>query len=122
MNELRPVEQALAAVVLSAIAKSMGFTNPKVVSVERKSDKDYDVKIECTSDLCSFGMWLPLGAIRELVAWTESDVARMTDYPEMAMEGDWSGVRDSSADKIWAIFNEHVVEEALRRSLTGKHL
>jgi hypothetical protein len=117
MNQLRPVEQALVNAVLAALTKSMGFTNAKIVSIERKSDKDYDVKFEGTSDFANFAMWLPLGAIRELVQWTSPNVARMSDYPEMVMEGDWSGIRDSSSEKIWAIFNEHVIEESLRRGL-----
>jgi len=54
--------------------------------------------------------WLPLGFIRQLVPWTSFDVAFMTDYPEMAAEGDWSGVRDSSEEKIWAIFNKYAPE------------
>ena len=85
----------------------MGMTNAKVTSVERKSDRDYDVSVICTSDLAGFTLWLPLGAVRELTLWTGHEIASMTDYPEMA-EGDWSGVRDSSSETIWKIFNKHV--------------
>jgi len=105
---LRPAERLLVDRIFVDLANSMGMTNPKVVSIERKSNRDFDVKIECTSDLCTFGMWLPLGAIRSLTVWADPKIANMTDHPEMAMEGDWSGVRDSSADAIWAIFTQHI--------------
>lgn len=120
MNNIRPVEQALADRVIAATAKNMGFTGTKIVSVERKSDKDFDVKIECSCDICKFGLWLPLAAIRELTMWTSPGIAAMTDYPDMTASGDWSGVRDTNEDALWAIFNEHVIEETLRRSLTRK--
>ncbi len=32
----------------------------------------------------------------------------MTDYPDMARSGDWSGVRDSSEAAIWRIFRRFV--------------
>lgn len=113
MNELRPVEKALADKVIAALAKSMGFGDSKIETVERKSDRDFDVKIECSSNVCKFGIWLPLGAIRELTPWISPAIANMTDHPEMVMEGDWSGVRDTSTDKIWAIFVQHVPKVAL---------
>lgn len=113
MKELRPVELALAEKVIAALAKNMGFSGSKIESVERKSERDFDVKIECTCDICKFGIWLPLGAIRELTPWTSPAIARMTDHPEMAMDGDWSGVRDTNTDKIWAIFTKHVPKVAL---------
>ena len=54
-----------------------------------------------------FSACLVLSCIRELFNWTK--FADMTDYPEMVREGDWSGVRDTSWDKLWRIFNETVL-------------
>ena len=105
---LRPAERLIVDRIFVDLAANMGMTNAKVVGIERKSNRDFDVKVDCDSDFCKFGMWLPLGAIRSLTVWTDPKIARMTDHPEMAMEGDWSGVRDSSSEAIWAIFTEHV--------------
>ena len=58
----------------------------------------------------AFTAWLPLMAIRELVNWTSREVAQNTDYPEMCMTGDWSGMRDSSNEKVWAVFKKFAVE------------
>lgn len=112
-TELRPVEKPLVERIFADLAKTMGMTNAKIVTINRKSDADFDVRIECTSDLCAFGMWLPLGAIRSLTQWPSREIANMTDHPEMTMEGDWSGVRDTSTDKIWAIFTQHVSKVSL---------
>ena len=54
-----------------------------------------------------FSACLVLSCIRELFNWTK--FAEMTDYPEMVREGDWSGVRDTSWEKLWRIFNEAVL-------------
>jgi hypothetical protein len=79
-------------------------------TVSRKSDREYDLHIEGSSQKmgCTFSAWLVLAAIRSLTLWTSWKVAEMTDYPEMAMEGDWSGVRDSNEESLWAIFNKFV--------------
>jgi hypothetical protein len=80
-------------------------------TVTQKSEREYDLHIEGRSQKmgCSFSAWLVLAAIRELTMWTSWKVAEMTDYPEMAMEGDWSGVRDTNEESLWAIFNKFVV-------------
>jgi hypothetical protein len=85
------------------------YVNWKVQEVERKSDREYDLRITGTQDGHNFAAWLPLASINYLVDWTNPRIAILTDYPEMAMSGDWSGVRDSSEEKIWKIFNTHVV-------------
>jgi hypothetical protein len=110
---LRPIEKLLLDRVFAALAKDMGMDNAKVVDSKRKSDRDFDVNVECTSDLCKFSLWLPKAAIRSLVDWTRPEVASMTDHPEMAMEGDWSGVRDTDEEKLWEIFRIHVSKVAL---------
>ena len=58
---------------------------------------------------CRFEAWLPLIAIRELTNWCSWEIAEMTDYPEMAHSGDWSGVRDTDRESILEIFNAHVL-------------
>ena len=45
--------------------------------------------------------WLPLAVIR-MSSWVR--LAQMSDYPHMVSLGDWSGIRDSSKPKIWAMF------------------
>ena len=79
-------------------------------SVERRSDREYDLGI--VYDDPEYGWecrgWLPLAAIAHFVAWTDKAVAQMTDYPEMVVAGDWSGIRDSSRESIWAIFERFV--------------
>jgi hypothetical protein len=76
------------------------------VVVERKSDRLFDLRLEGrTSDGVVFGAWLVLGMIGEL-PWTQKNIAEMTDYPSMCMRGDWSGVRDTDEDKLWAIFHK----------------
>jgi hypothetical protein len=95
-------------VVARLIAKC-GLTE---VKMERKSDREYDISLKgkYAPDApylagTAFSAWLPLLAIRELTAWTSESIASLTDYPDMVMEGDWSGVRDSSTETIWFIFD-----------------
>jgi len=81
------------------------------VKVSRRSDREYDLSLEGRygEDApymggVAFSAWLPLMAIRELTKWTSMEIASVTNYPDMAIEGDWSGVRDSDEDTIWFIF------------------
>ena len=87
-----------------------------VTKVFRKSAKEFDIEIEGEMpsslkgkrhEMFPFTAWLPLYAIRECLNWTNEEIAWMTDYPSMVMSGDWSGIRDSSHEKIWAIFDRH---------------
>lgn len=82
------------------------------LEVSRRSDREYDLTLEggYAPDALymagvAFSAWLPLMAIRELTQWPSESIASLTDYPEMVMEGDWSGVRDSSTETIWFIFD-----------------
>lgn len=84
----------------------------EVQKVERRSDREYDLSIEgrYADDApymagVAFSAWLPLMAIRELTNWPSEEIASLTDYPDMVMEGDWSGVRDSDSESIWFIFD-----------------
>jgi len=85
------------------------------LKVVRRSDRECDLSLEGRFGKdypylggVAFSAWLPLLAIRELTPWTSEAVASLTDHPNMAMEGDWSGVRDSDPDTIWFIFERFV--------------
>lgn len=77
------------------------------------TDEVADVVVEGTYDnngnTVHFGGWLPLLAVKHLLLWSARNVAEMTDYPEMAMDGDWSGVRDTSSEKIKAIYKKFII-------------
>lgn len=95
--------------VVNTIAKKQGW---KDIKIERRSEKMFDLTVEGFDPEmgCKFSAWLPLACIRYLTMWTSHKIAMHTDYPEMAIEGDWSGVRDSSTDSIWFIFDNFVLK------------
>lgn len=81
------------------------------LKVVRRSDREYDLSLEGRFGKdypylggVAFSAWLPLLYIRDMVPWASHEVAQMTDHPDMVMDGDWSGVRDSDPETIWAIF------------------
>lgn len=85
------------------------------IRASRRSDREYDLSVEgkYRKDApymagVAFSAWLPLLAIKELTEWPSESIASLTDYPDMVMEGDWSGVRDSDPDTIWFIFERFV--------------
>lgn len=87
----------------------------EVSNIERRSDREFDLKVEGKYGSnhpympgVSFSAWVVLAAIRELTNWTSREVAQYTKYPDMALEGDWSGVRDSDTDQLWNIFDRFV--------------
>lgn len=80
------------------------------LKIERRSEREYDLTLSGRMNGTLFSAWLPLLSIRETTDWTSREIARMTDYPSMVTEGDWSGVRDSDTDKIMAIFLKFVVQ------------
>lgn len=94
-----------------------------ITKVARKTAKAFDLVIEGEmpsllgkkDDGFPFSAWLPLYAIREYLNWTHAEIAEMTSYPQMAMDGDWSGVRDSSSTQIWAIFKQYGKDALLGR-------
>lgn len=110
-KEYMAVEAYLQAAAVNG--KKFSFGEPdltKPVVITRKSDRLYDLSIKYTDKSgMQHGAWLPLGAIREQTVWTSSEIANMTNHPTMTMTGDWSGVRDSDEDNIWAIFGLHVI-------------
>ena len=105
-NDDKAMERTLAILTLTDL-------DCEIEEVEQLSSIPYDISIKGTHDgymnEIRFSAWLPLLAIRELTDWCEPQVASMTDYPEMAMAGDWSGVRDTNRDSIWAIFDRFVM-------------
>lgn len=85
------------------------------IRVSRKSAREYDLAVEGRYGKdapymagVAFSAWLPLMSIRELTTWPSMEIASLTDHPEMVMEGDWSGVRDSSEGSIWFIFERFI--------------
>lgn len=92
------------------VAKTLGWQN---VQVERRSEKPFDVGIQGfdTRLNCQFSAWLPLASIKAFTPWTSERIAIHSNYPDMCMEGDWSGMRDSDDENIWFIFNNFVVKK-----------
>jgi hypothetical protein len=87
-----------------------------VNTIDRKSDREFDLVLngvylleaDPTRRLDFADYPLLLIAIEVLLDWTKSKVANMTDYPDMAKEGDWSGVRDTDINNLWLIFDEFI--------------
>lgn len=89
--------------------------NLEDLKVSRRSNREYDLNLEGRfgpdapyMSGVNFSAWLPLFAIRELTVWTKKEIAQYTNYPDMTMEGDWSGMRDSEPENIWLIFHKFV--------------
>lgn len=87
---------------VSAI-KSCGIDIKDISNIERRSDDEFDFGFSYVSpDGWNTSAWLPLAVIRS------SDwifLASFSDYPEMVLHGDWSGIRDSSKESIWEMFH-----------------
>lgn len=93
-------------ILLDKLSKQGNF---KITEVERRSNRPFDLGYKATaSEGWGISAWLPLAAISELLNWTKAEVANMTDYPDMARDGDWSGVRDTEDEKLWAIFDRFI--------------
>jgi hypothetical protein len=110
-GSVSPVEVA----AVESVARAMDATG--TVRVTRRSHHAFDFRINGTyrtehGNEFPFSAWFPLLAIRELTQWTK--LARESDYPQMVVEGDWSGIRDSGEAKIWAMFNSAVLAPRLR--------
>lgn len=89
------------------------FPKATIEKIERKSARAWDVRFEGIMPGAGFSYrftaWLPLAAIRELT-WTSRAIADECDYPMMAIDGDWSGIRDTNEEAIWRIFEKHVLK------------
>ncbi len=93
---------------------------PNVVTVSHvraRSEREFDIEFTGTArqsfydgEPVDFSAWFPLFLIREMTNWTE--LADMSDHPDMVAAGDWSGIRDSSKESIWKMF-DIVFEQAM---------
>lgn len=113
-KDLRHDERILLALVLAKSRRRI----TKLLMIARCSEKSFDVVIECRyksgDHEFDLGARLDLWAIQELTKWTTSELACMTDHPEMAMSGDFSALRDSTEAKRLAIFNRFVKPQIKR--------
>jgi hypothetical protein len=107
-------EWRLVEVYLKCLRRtSLDATQPVAVkvSVERRSDREFDLAVEGEIRGVGFRAWLVLGCIKTRLNWCLPEVANMTDYPDMTRYGDWSGVRDTDESKLWAIFDHFKLGE-----------
>lgn len=123
-NPLKPGEQ-LSHKEITLIHQLYPHHLVMLDNIERRSGREFDVKVsghyyadapkEYRRAGDKFGAWLPLAFIASH-NWTTAKIANMTDYPEMVRAGDWSGVRDSSTETIWQIFDYLRDPGAFRRA------
>ena len=93
--------------------KLLGIIDP-ITLYRSPTNQEFDLQVSYVDrSMIDAGVhttaWIPLAAIKRLICWTHESVARMTQYPQMTMDGDWSGVRDSNMNQIWMIFHKFVV-------------
>lgn len=103
--------KAANKLVEKVIERTQGYSVASVERGETSHPADINVTGHNGALGCMFDAWLPLLAIRELTNWCSPDIADMTDYPCMAAEGDWSGVRDTDRTRILEIFDAHVAPQ-----------
>lgn len=84
--------------------KSLNIDLMTIGSLKRRSEKEYDFSFSYRDPETGWDTtaWLPLAVIQDS-KWTY--LAHMSDYPEMVLDGDWSGIRDSSKEAIWKMFD-----------------
>ncbi len=90
------------------------------LSLERGSDNEWDFSVSGTqvfrvnpSDE-GYPMNFSAGPKRALIrSQNWPTYAYMSDYPEMVEFGDWSGVRDSSASAIDAMFEQAIADAGI---------
>jgi len=106
MATLNPLDNAL----FQLICESPDIHSPCHVTELSEQARDYDTTFKFTdANGEKHEAWLPLLAIQYLVPWYLPSIAAMTDYPDMAMAGDWSAIRDTDTKKLWAIFEKHIL-------------
>ena len=71
--------------------------------------REFDIRITGNNQNGLFSLILFRAAVKRLTNWTSPEIAKLTDHPEMCLEGDWSGVRDTDDVKLWNIFNRFVL-------------
>ena len=93
-------------------------------TVSRISAREFDLEVEGIhtpfGNECRFIANLMCSALHSCCDWTSPQVADMTDCPDMAMDGDWSAVRDTNDDAKWRIFAAHVVPNIEDMAITTK--
>jgi hypothetical protein len=95
-------------ILIDTVARREKWATFNVVA--RNSDREFDLLIEGTHNQfgdrpCKFSARLPLAALHSSCDWSSPQAAGMTDYPDMAMEGDWSAVRDTNDAGQWMMFS-----------------
>lgn len=100
-NELTINEQRL----IDILSKSQNWTEVAIDVVSPR--REFDVRVSGKKEF-QFSLILFRAAIHYLTNWTMPEIANMTDYPNLCLEGDWSGVRDTSELKLWMIFEKFV--------------
>jgi hypothetical protein len=80
--------------------------------------KSYLLSKQPSESTYDFSCSLILASIATLLRWSSPEIAKLTDHPEITRQGDWSGVRDSDDDKIYYIFQQHVIP--LRQTCSTK--
>lgn len=75
----------------------------------RRSDHPFDVNIEGPG----YRSWLPLAVLSNYWGIYQDKLALMSSYPSMVLDGDWSGIRDSSEEQIWAMFEYVLLQEEI---------
>jgi hypothetical protein len=72
-------------------------------------DTEFQLVLEGERNSYRFQADFRLCCINNLVNWTRPEVARLCDYPDMAAQGDWSSIRDSSWQALEQIFVNFVL-------------
>ena len=90
----------------------LGTFDGVITNCKRNSDKEFDLDITGFNKKgFSYSAWVPLKYIGEQ-NWCSQKIANMSDLPEMVLYGDWSGIRDSSMEAKWEIFETLMKENA----------
>ena len=94
----------------------LGYSEKLTIEdVERESDREFDLSIrgkgvytkdkEPLGHAHEFSGWLPLSTIHCLTCWPK--MVPESDHP--TMDGDWSAIRDSDPETIWAMLDRKSV-------------
>jgi hypothetical protein len=103
-EQLLPEEQSLFKKINQGQLKDVVFA--------RTSYQRFDFHFEGhnTEQDINVVAWFPLWAVKHATDWTSKEVANMSSNPKIAMEGDWSALRDEDEEIIWKIFETFVLQ------------
>ena len=99
-----------------------------ITQLKRVKDAPCEIEMEGTKKALygggtyKFSAHLIIWAVRNLVNWCSPAVAELTDYPDMAESGDWSGVHDSCTEAKDEIFYRFVLCKVKLSTVKGKAL